>query len=188
MRSLRRIQILCKAGKIICLVLFILSIIGCASCLISLPFLGLLKGFSFDGQTFEEWLAEEGMNMPTLYAAVIVGAVVSGEGIFLTKYNQIFFGKELKEGTPFTGSFVKYMRKVAIVNICVSLGVAIVLAISVAICRALLPINAFNYSTYSVSTIWFGICLLVLSIFIEYPIEEQNAKEESTLPKDDYLE
>lgn len=195
MRSLRRIQILCKIGKIICLVLFILAIIGAAGCLISIPALALGKGLSesirIEGKTFEEYIAEQGMSMPALYVALAVGLFFCGVGIFLAKYNQLFYERELKDGTPFTRDFVKYMRKVALVNIIVSASAGIIVAIALAICKLTIDLSGLKNDGFSWSTLGYGISLLILSIFVEYPVEAQEVKqvkEENTLPKDDYLE
>ena len=127
MKSLKVIQVLAKIAWIICKILFILFIIGGVGCVMGLSLFAIVQGVKVNAdQTVAQLLAEKGIQTPLAYAAMAAGLISCGGGAFLAKYTELFFKEELDVGTPFKHDMVKKMRKVAIVNICVSLGLAIV--------------------------------------------------------------
>ena len=190
MKSLRRIQILSKVAKVICIVLFVMAIVGAVGCVLGLSLFSLALPFEIkEGVTLEAYLAEKGVSVAAAYAGMGTGLFMCGVSIFLSYYNKLFFERELKEGTPFSMVIVKDMRKTALVNIITNVAACTIAAITIAIVRVSYPsIPKFDYSL--VSSLWFGVCLLILSLFCEYPVENSTAPKakEDVLPSEDYME
>ena len=179
MRSLKIIQVLAKIIWIICKVLFILFIIGAAGCLMGLTLFGLVQNVKVNAdQTVAQLLAEKGVETALAYAGMSAGLISCGGGIFLAKYTELFFKEELDAGTPFKHDIVSKMRKVALVNILVSLGIAIVGAIVVGVVCALNHIDNKPDLVDAFSTVGFGLALLVISLFCEYGADLAEPKQE----------
>lgn len=171
MKALRIIQVLAKICRILCIICFVGCIVGAAGCVIGLVVVPLIKDIVVEGgKTVEQMFLEKNITMPKLYTSLGVGIAGCGMGIFLAKYNGVFFKQELDAGTPFDMVIVKKMRKVAIVNIIVSIVSCIAIAIAVAIVEKLNN-TSFNLNNGYFSSIGFGIYLLILSLFCEYGAE-----------------
>lgn len=191
MRSLRAIQIISKILRVLCIIVFICAIIGTAGCIIALPTLGAVVDIPFDDTSIREILLEKGINVDSVYVYISIGllnCIVVG---FLAKWNELFFKREIEDGTPFSLRVVKDMRTTSIINIAVSLGAAIIAGIVIGVCEKAIPGFAKGRVDYgNASGITFGIVLLVISLFCQYPVEtatEVKSKEE-TINKEDYLE
>lgn len=180
MRSLKIIQVLAKILWVICKVLFVIFIIGAAGCVLGLALFGAVQPLKVNAeQTVAQLLEEKGIQPALAYAGMSAGLISCGGGIFLAKYNEIFFKKELDEGTPFKHHIVKEMRKVALVNILVSLGLTIVGAIVISVVCAVNHIESRQDFMQMISTVGFGLALLVISLFCEYgaDLAEPNVEE-----------
>ena len=188
MKSLRIIQILAKVARIICLVLYILCIVGASGCAIALIVLPIFQNLPMaDGKTLADLLLEKGTQMFEIYLWVAIGLLSCGVGIFIFRYNQVFFEKEIALGTPFDMEIVKKMRKLALVCVITSVAYSIVCAIIVSSVYAANHVTAsYRYETFS--SISYGLFMLVLSLFCEYGAEinakpkelsEENKEEEN---------
>ena len=183
MKSLKIIQVLAKIIWIICKILFVVFIIGAAGCLLGLSLFTFIQPLKVNAeQTVGQLLAEKGVSVPQAYAGMAAGLISCGGGIFLAKYTEIFFKEELDVGTPFKHDMVKKMRKVALVNIFVSLGSSILCGAVVGIiCLANNIENKMDlFDVFS--TIGFGLALLVISLFCEYGADFAEPKEEVIEP------
>ena len=178
MKSLKNIQLLVKILRIISLVVFILCIIGAAGCALALIIVPVCQDIKIMGEkTLQMLLLEKNVHMYQVYCGLCIGFVSCGVGIFLSRYNELFFEEELSVGTPFTFPMVKKTRKVALVNIIVSLCSSILAAIVVGIiCAIYRSKYSFNYGLFS--TIGFGLALLVISLFTQYGAEKDNGGPE----------
>ena len=174
MKSLKIIQVLAKIMRIICLVLFIVCIVGAAGCFLAVITLPIMKDVVlYEDKTFSIIIAERGVNWITALTGSIVGLISCGVGIFLAKYTELFFAKEIALGTPFKKEVVKDMRKMAIIHIVVSFVTVIAVAIVIS------SINAFNpelahFDSGFGGTIGFGISMLVISLFCDYGAEKET--------------
>ena len=185
MKSLKIIQILAKIAWIICKIVFIACIVGASCCLLGLILIPIFKDVVvYEGKSVEVLIAEKGHPLYESILACAVGFASCGTGIFLGKYNELFFKEELDVGTPFKHEIVKKMRKVAIVDIAVSFALGLVCAIAVAI------VEHVNHTTVDfkyelMSFVGFGISLLIISLFCEYGADVSEPKsEESNLPEE----
>ena len=177
MKSLRIIQILAKVAKIICTVVFICCIVGASICALSLILLPILRDTTiYDGKTVTVLLADKSVSLSSAITASAFGLVSAGVGIFLAKYSELFFKKELEVGTPFKKEIVKDMRKLAIIHIVVSLATTMVLATIYAIVKASAK-ELIDFNPHQGGSVGFGISLLIISLFCEYGAEkEENEK------------
>lgn len=176
MKSLRIIQALAKIARIICLIVFILCIIGAAGCLIGIIVVSSLRNVVlYEGKTLNDILIENRATFESVIAALIVGLLSTGVGIYLSKYNELFYKRELAVGTPFKMEVVKDIRKVSVVNIVVSFSLAVVATITVLIISGVTGVHVeVSYSLFG--TIGYGLVLLLISLFAQYGAEIDEAK------------
>ena len=178
MRSLSRVQTLFKVCKIISLIVFILSIIGAVGCLIGLITLPMTQDVIInDGLTVTEYLEREGISLAGAYAAMVSGLTFCGVNIFISKYAEILFKRELALGTPFDRDFSKSIRKLGITQIIVVIACGIISAIVQGVIFVALSVKG-KVDFSSAGSIVFGIVLLLLSLFLDYGADlvEQNKK------------
>lgn len=176
MRSLRRIQILVKICRVVCYILFACFIAGAAGCVLAIPIYGLIKDIDLgNGQTIAIELAKYNITTNGVYTMLASGIFGCGVGIFLSIYTAQFFKKVIDEGTPFKRSVVKETRIAGLVNVLVNLGASIMIGVGFGIARGI-DKGIGTLSNYYGFSIVFGLVLLLLSLFIEYPVELEETK------------
>ena len=176
MKSLKIIQVLAKILHVIFIVVFIACIVGASACLLGLILVPIFKGVViYEDKTFEVLIAEKGAPLYQVYTGLAVGLLSCGVGIFLGKYNELFFKEEIELGTPFDMGIVKKMRMVALVNIVASLALAIVCGVGVGIVQYLNH-SDFEFKGELLSFVGFGLAMLVISLFCEYGAEASGNK------------
>ena len=174
MKSLRIIQILVKIVRIICIVLFVLFIVGAAGCALSLIILPIIQNIEVsEGKTIADLMVEKGVVISTMYGSIVIGLLSCGVGIFLAHVNRLFFEEELKVETPFDKDIVKKMRVNALINIIASIALSITAGIVVGIVKAVSGNNT-EFRFELLSTVGYGLFLLVLSLFCDYGAELKN--------------
>ena len=178
MKSLKIIQVLAVICRVICIIVFVACIIGAVGCLLGLTILPIVKDVVVhDGKTIAELIAEDGKTtVETIIAGCGVGLFGCGVEIFLAKYNELFYKKEIAVGTPFNKEIVRDMRILALVNILVSLTAVIMVGIALGIVRALVR-DVQHFNNYIGTPIGYGIALLVISLFCDYGAELNNKPE-----------
>ena len=178
MKSLRIIQVLAKIARVLCIICFVCCIVGAVACLAGLIVLPIIQDKSFpDGKTVVAFLLEHQLTLEVCYSGLAVGLLGSGVGIFLAKYNELFFKEEIAVGTPFKMDIVRKMRRMSLVNIIVSISASVLAAIVVLIIQTAFQAKfKFNYGL--VSTVGFGISMLIISLFCEYGAEPEKVEEE----------
>ena len=183
MKSLKIIQTLCKIARVICIIIFVLSIIGAAGCLIGIILMPALKDeVIYNHKTLEQLLEKNGTNFNVALTAMIMAFVVCGVSIFLSKYTELFFKKEIEVGTPFNKDIVRRMRVLGVVHIVTGILTTVIVSSVIAIAVASNPDveNSRNFNLSNVSSLWFGIAMLIISLFANYDVEKEEAlKKES---------
>ena len=181
MKTLRAIQILAKIARILALIIFICCCVGVGGCVLALIILPILEPsikdvVIQDGKTVNEVLAQSGITFTFIYTAIGVGLTACIVTAIIAKFTELFFKEQIDKGTPFDMEIVKSMRKLAIIQICISIGYSIVLAIVLAVLAAFFPeIKQIKWS-YA-GAIWLGVFFLILSLFAEYGTEKDEKKE-----------
>jgi len=178
MKSLKRLQTLFKVARILCLIFFILAIIGASGCLIAFIILPAISQLpAGNGKTVAEVIEKEAGPMYIIYANIAAGLMSCGASIFLTKYSEVFYRNVEKIGTPFRRDVAKKMRKVGLVSIIVSLSVGLLIVIVVS--SIILANRGKGSADFSFGfTFFYGIFLLILSLFCDYGADLAEAKSQ----------
>ena len=175
MKSLKVIQTLSKIAWVICKVMFVICIVGASLSLVTLLTVPFIKDVVlYEDVSLTILLADKDTNVTTAIVASVVGLLGCGLGIFLAKYTELFFKKELDLGTPFDKKLVENMRKVALVHIIASIALTIVIAITLGVAKKVAG-EAITMKNGSIDgSFGFGIALLVISLFCDYGAEREN--------------
>ena len=176
MKSLKYIQTISKVFWVICKVMFIVCIVGASICLVSLIVLPLTKDVViYENKSITVLLAEQGTTVSSAISSAACGLFACGVGIALAKYTELFFKKELDLGSPFDKALVKDMRIVAVVHIVTAVVLMGIIALTQLILRHTVD-ELIDVETNYNASIWFGISLLVISLFCEYGAEQNKEK------------
>lgn len=174
MKSLKIIQVLAKIARILCKILFIVCIVGASFSLLGLISLPLSFNFEIsEGKTLIEYFNEQNLSAASAITSCAVALFTCGVGIFLSKYNELFYKRELDIGTPFKMEVVNDMRRVALVNIIVNISVYGAAAIAIAIVQRFYP-DVKGMDNSFVGSVSYGLTLLLISLFCEYSAEKDK--------------
>ena len=192
MKSLNRIQILIKVVYVISIVVFACLIAGAVFSALATGIYHLVQGIIIDkgGKTIAMALLERGITTNMVYTYLATGIFSCLVLAFIYIYFARLFRSVIEDKTPFLRSTVKRMRKVALVAIVINLVASILVGIAFVIARAV-DRSAGVFQNYSVFSIAFELFILVLSLFIEYPVEKEeleHKEKEEALKPEDYIE
>lgn len=180
MKTLKTIQVFAKIGKILSTVIYICSIIGAAGCtvgLLSLPFseTPILK---IGGMTVRGLIINKsGVDLMSLYP-IISGALIIciGEAV-VAKFAQLYFKRELADGTPFTVDGAREMLRLGIITICVPLGALILSQIVSTITAEFTGGEVFKLD--GGDSITTGVMFIIISVLCRYGAEILNTNNEN---------
>ena len=148
-KTLKTIQTLCKVGRILSKITFIICIVGAALCVAGIISLALIpEGIKFDGLTI---LVEKhvGVSVNTCYAAMAAGIPLCAGGAVLAKFEELYFKRELASGTPFTFDGAKELIRLGVLTIAIPAVAALVAAIIFGVMRAVLPdVDEIKYNIH----------------------------------------
>lgn len=179
-KTLKIIQTLAKVAKVICQVVFILSLIGGISSLVSLIALGIVHGLNFDEKLLKFFVeVDEKMNMPTLYFTGIVGVLGCASSCVTAKFTQKYLEKELETGTPFTLDGSKQLLKTGIIVLVVPAITSALVGIVYGIFYFFLPTT--QEAGVSVD-IGLGVAMIILSVVFKYGAQAFAETEKSSTP------
>lgn len=180
MKSLKTIQVLAKIGKILSKIIFILCIVGFCFCIAGIVSLAVgFDGVKLGSVTIRGILENKaGMSVPSLYAAMALGALYCTAEAVLSKFAEIYFRNELADGTPFTHRGAKELMRLGILTIVISLAAAILGGAVIAIASHYNPEVEMiqNHSFFS----GLGVMMIVMSLFCRYGAELREGKLEET--------
>ena len=198
MKSLKNILIVMKICRVICLILFILAIIGATGVVIGMATMPLVKDLPVPGKdlTVEQYLFEEhGITFPALYYAMGLGLIGSGVSIYLTKHLELYFKKIIAAGTPFSHECVKDTRHCALVHAIFSASELVLCVIfSIIMCAIFKECSQIKGNNLGWgSGIMVSLLLLIFSFFFEYPVElseklEPKEENNTEIEPEDYQE
>lgn len=184
-KTLKRIQVLSKLGRILSTIVFVCSIVGAVGTVLGLFSLLLIgnKAFVIGGVTIHGMIeTNSGTNMPTVYAAIVVGFICCLGEIFLAKMAKNYFSYELEVGTPFTLEGAKKLKKLGISAIVISVVCMILSGIAIAIVEAIAMVTSFasvgdidiDIQFADGSQIALGIMFIVMSLALRYMAEKHG--------------
>ena len=175
-KTLNTIQVFAKIGRVLCKIMFILSIVGAASCAIGIASLavGTTEVLKIGGVTIHGLIEKSAeMSMGTMYTSMTVGWVFCMGEIFVAKIAENYFKHEIEAGTPFTLNGAKEMLMLGLVSVCISVGSKIIAEIAYFIMsRSLSDVAEMNLGDYS--SVSLGITFILVSFLCKYAAELQN--------------
>ena len=177
MNTLKTIQTLSKIGRILSKIVYICCVVGFCVCIVGIISLGLGgEVFKLGGVTIHSIIESHShMSMPALYTAMAVGIVLCAAEAVLSKFAEVYFKNELKDGTPFTMRGAKELMRLGILTITIPLGMVIVCSIGVAIADNFFPeIETLSYDEYA--SVGLGVMMIVSSLFCRYGAEVCDGK------------
>ena len=150
-KTLKTIQTLCKVGRILSKITFIICIVGAALCVAGIISLALIpEGIKFDGLTIQGLVQKHaGVSVNTCYAAMAAGIALCAGGAVLAKFEELYFKRELASGTPFTFDGAKELIRLGVLTIAIPAVAALVAAIIFGVMRAVLPdVDEMKYNIH----------------------------------------
>ena len=182
MNSLRRLLIINKIAKIVSYVLVVCFLVGAFGTILGLSLLHLLKDVPVEtGKTLEQLLLENKITFNACYVYLSIGLFSCLVGAFLAW----LFAKYCKEvelqRTYFTRPLLKGLRRYAIIDIATVLIYSGLCGLAIIIARAAdKGLADIRFSGYF--SVLFGLILLLISLFIEYAIEREEANNQLEQP------
>ena len=179
MKSLKTIQTLSKIARVICKIVFICCCVGFGGCLAGIAGTALgAQALKFGGVTLESIVSQSGdMSVGAIYAALVLGAIFCAGEAVMAKYSELYFKRELADGTPFTAGGAAQMQKLGIIIVCVSVGGSILSGIAYAILEAVFAGNIDHDWTFG-GSVMIGVAFIVVAQIFKYGaalLEAQNA-------------
>lgn len=172
-KTLRTLQVLSKIGRILSKIVFIVSIVGAALCLLSLLLLaaGVENGIRFGEVTLRSIIEESAnLNVHTMYAAISSGILFcTGEAV-LAKFAERYFRNELSSGTPFTIEGARELLRLGILTIAIPLGTALLSSIVYGVMQAVFA-DVVEQSPDVATSISLGAAFIVASLLCRHGAE-----------------
>ncbi|MBQ9162963.1 MAG: hypothetical protein IJX74_06775 [Clostridia bacterium] len=180
-KSLKTVQVFFKIAEIVCLVLFIFSIIGAVGGLVGASLLFTLGNMELPGigdSISGMIMSESGLSYwDTCYSCVaaVIGCV--GMGI-VYKFAHVYFKNENAVGTPFTYEGSKELLRLGILAMAIPMAVYMLTDLVWGICFLLAPYEFTLVNEFS-ADITGGLMLLIASFVFKYGAELNEAKEKA---------
>lgn len=131
-KSLKTVQTICKVGKVLAEIAFVLLVVGAVLMLLCGIFIG---SGNFDALmasgalVLDEMLQQSGATQEYVMAVFISLTIMIVAEAVVAKFINVYFKHELKAGTPFTFEGAKEMLRLGIITIAVPAGASIIAAI-----------------------------------------------------------
>jgi len=172
MRTLNTIQTLAKVGRILCKIVFILTLIGVIGCVAGIVSLQLIPESIRIGEVTVRGLIERTaeISIGTCYAAMATGAVLCAGEAVLSKIAERYFVHELEAGTPFTLDGAKELQRLGICAICIPIGAKVIAEIVFHIMRNVFE-NVADLRGDEYLSLGLGVMLIVASLLCRYGAE-----------------
>lgn len=178
MKTLKTIQTLNKVAKILCKVVFICCIVGFCGSIVGLISLALgAPTIKIGGVTLESIIQKDAdMSMGTLYTTVTVGMILCAGEAVLAKFAELYFVRELADGTPFNLDGAKQLFTLGILTVCIPLGTLFIAQITQAImAKALTDVQPLSLDGFG--SVMLGVGFMVASLICRYGAEQEALKE-----------
>lgn len=170
-QSLKNVQMLAKAGKIISKVVFILCLIGAIACLVGIIVMSSVGSLVIDGKELSAIIKQEsGYNITVLSFACTVGTIACLFECVVSKFAEVYFTHQLDAGTPFTYNGAKEIRRLGIICIAAPLCTLITAEIARAIFSIFTEIPKDIVANEPVA-LDLGIAFIVASFVFKYGAE-----------------
>lgn len=175
--KLKTIQTICKVFRVLSIIVFICSIIGCVLAGIGGLSLRMIQDNDLivSGVSVQSLIqAETGSSPETISVLCYIGAILCASEIVISKMTMNYFKKELADETPFTLSGAKQLSKLGLYTIIVSL--ISIIGSSIIASVALKGTNLESYEFSNGSSLFLGFIFILFGIVFQYGAEITNKK------------
>ena len=181
MKSLQTIQKLSKLAKVLCKIVFICSIVGASCCALGIITLALIPGDLVVGDVTFHAMVEKSaeMSIGTCYGSMAVAIILCAGEAVISKIAENYFKNELIAGTPFTFDGAKELIRLGIINICVSVGSAIIASIVYEVFKLLFT-GVEKLDLSNATSIGLGITFIIVGVIFRYGAELNAQSQEKT--------
>ena len=177
MKSLKTVQGLAKAGRILSTIAFIFAVIGFVACVVCAVIAGVAgnKALDFIADAVRKYSNKEiAMTLEYLLTSLICGAMICAAEAVLAKFAERYFKRELADGTPFTFGGAAELKRLGLLAIFIPIGAYAAAGVFYGIMKLTYPeLNEIHYS--SGGTIMLGVMLLVGSCLCKLGAEKEAA-------------
>ena len=183
MKSLKTIQTLSKIARIISKIVFIFCCVGFGGCLVGAAGTAVgVQALKFGGVSLESIIQKNAeMSVGALYAVMILGAIFCAGEAVMAKFSELYFKRELADGTPFTMRGAKEMQKLGIIVVCISVGGSIVSGIAYAVLEAIFSGEIKHDWTFG-GSVMIGVAFIVVAQILKYGAELFEARSAQPAP------
>ena len=180
-KTLHTIQKLAKLGKVLSTIVFVLSIVGAAGCIVGAVCWELFGNFEIKvlgGITIHNIVeSETGLVGGGVYTACATGFVLILGEVFLAKFAQRYFKHELEAGTPFTLEGAKELKSLGIKAIVIPLISYAAASIVFAIMSRFLQMGGGEFKVELTIDLGLGIMFIVGSLLCKLGAQQSGEKK-----------
>lgn len=179
MKSLKTIQVLAKIGRVLSTIMFVMSIVGFCICLVGIAGLAMgMEAFKMGDVTFKTLIQNNAKLSPaSLYCFMSVGAVACAGEAVLSKFAEVYFKRELADGTPFTLRGANELLRLGILGIAIPLGTQIINSIIIAVSKASFgSVKPLDFSDFGGVSL--GITFIIISVILKSAVEFLTKNED----------
>lgn len=179
-KTLHTIQVLAKIGKVLSTIVFVLSIVGAAGCIVGAVCWEKFGNFEIDlgGVTIHNIVeAETGMTSGGVFTACAVGFVLVLGEVFLAKAAQRYFKHELDSGTPFTMEGAKELKSLGIKTIVIPVIAYVAAAIVHGVMVSALQMGGGEFDTDITVNLGLGIMFIIGSLLCKLGTQQRIEKK-----------
>ena len=181
-KTLHTIQALAKVGKVLSTIVFVLSIVGAAGCIVGAVCWELFGNFEIDllggGVTIHNIVeAETGIVGGGVFTACAVGFVLVLGEVFLAKAAQKYFKHELADGTPFTMQGARELKSLGIKTIVIPVISYVAAAIVYGVMVSVLQMGGDKFDMDITVNLGLGIMFIIGSLLCKLGAQQGGEKK-----------
>ena len=174
-KSLKLIQTFAKIAHVICKILFIIFVVAGSICLACIPL--LLFQSSGDLSVYFADVNGVAINLKGGIFILSLSTLVLAAEAVIIKFYERYFRNVVKIGTPFTHAGAKEMRVAGIIDIAISFGASLFMALATEIVMGNLG-DGFEFEV-SIS-LGDGLAFILISFLLRYGADVLTTKAAST--------
>lgn len=178
MKNLKTIQVLSRIGLVLSRIKLVCSLVGFAGCVISIIILSRGNGsgtMSAGGFVFHGLISVGGGHDADGTISVIAAwLVVCAGGAVIAWFARCYFLHELADGTPFTEAGARELGRLGILEICITVGTAIIARGVQAVVAGLMDVStdaAFDVWSGDETLIVLGIAMMIAALLCSHGAE-----------------
>lgn len=178
MKNLKTIQVLSKIGLVLSRIKLVCSLVGFGGCVISIIILSLGDGsgtMSAGGFVFHGLISVGGgYDADGTISVIAAWLVVCTGGAVISWFARCYFLHELADGTPFTEAGARELRRLGILEICITVGTAIIARIVQAVIAGLMNVStdaAFDVWSGDETSIVLGVAMMIAALLCSHGAE-----------------